>query len=132
MRINQPTTTPNFQAKFIHSESLEKIAKFSVKYNMFDKLYRMKNNIGRAHLKTRLRVDAGITSDGYAQVTFTRYYPKYRTFIARTMNDFRVVKTITYISDKKDNPIWYAMNKIIEMGQNAPYNDLFKEIVVKK
>lgn len=132
MRINQPTTNLNFQAKFLHSKSLESIAKFSVRCNMFGKLSRMKNNIDKAHLKTRLLVDAGRTSDGYAQVTFTRFYPKYKTFIAKTMNDLRVVKSITYISDKKDNPIWFAMNKIIEMGQKAPYNELFKEIVAKK
>ncbi len=132
MQINQSTNTPNFQAKFFYSKSLDNVAKFAVRHNAFGKLDRMQKHISQVHLKTRLRLDISMTEQGFPQVTFTRYYPKFDTSIARYKDDYKKIKSVTYTSDKKDNPLWFAMNKIIEMGRNVPNNDIFKEVVMKK
>ena len=99
MQINQSTNTPNFQAKFFRTKSLENVALYAVKHNAFGKLDRMQ---------------------------------KHDTLIARCKNDYKKIKSVTYTSEKKDNPLWFAMNKIIEMGKNVPNNDIFKEVIMRR
>ena len=130
MQINQPTTTPNFQAKFFHTKSLENVALYAVKHNAFGKLNRMQRHISTVHLKTRIRVDIKITEQGFPQVIFTRFYPKHNTLIPKQKSDYKKIKSVTYTSEKKDNPLWFAMNKIIEMGKDVPNSDIFKEVIM--
>ncbi len=132
MKINQSTATPNFEAKFFHSKSLEDIANFAVRTNAFGKLNRMQSHISKKYLKIRIKVDVNVTEQGLAQVTFSRYYPKRDAFVPKSLNDYRKANVVTYTSTKPVNPLWFAMNKIIEMGDNATNNDIFKEVVVKK
>ena len=132
MQINQSTNTPNFQAKFFRTKSLENVALYAVKHNAFGKLDRMQKHISSVHLKTRVRVDIKITEEGFPQVIFTRSHPKHDTLIARCKNDYKKIKSVTYTSEKKDNPLWFAMNKIIEMGKNVPNNDIFKEVIMRR
>lgn len=132
MNINQSTQSPNFQAKFFYSKSLENVARFAVRANAFEKLNRMQRHISSKHLKTRLRVDINMTEAGLPQVTFTRFYPKYNIGIPKQMSDYKQVKKVTYTSEKANNPLWFAMQKIIEMGSKSLTNDVFNEVVLKK
>lgn len=132
MNINQSTQSPNFQAKFLHSESMVNIAEFAVKYNTFDKLNRMRKKISSHNLVARLKVDVNVSQEGYPSVTFTKLYPKRGIFFPKSLDDYKVIKTVTYKSEHRDNPFWYAMNKIIEMGKHAPHNNIFQEVMVKK
>ena len=132
MNINQSIQSPNFQAKFLHSESMVNIAEFAVKYNTFDKLNRMRKKISSHNLVARLKVDVNVSQEGYPSVTFTKLYPKRGIFFPKFLDDYKVMKTVTYKSEHKDNPFWYAMNKIIEMGKHAPHNNIFQEVMVKK
>lgn len=132
MNISQSASSPNFQAKFLYSESLENVAKFAVKHNAFGKLNRMQKHISRLHLKTRLKLDVSVTEQGFPQAIFTRYYPKYHVRVPRTMEDYYVSKKITYTSETKEHPFWFAMQKIIEMGKFAAHNERFIEVVVSK
>lgn len=132
MNINQSTQSPTFQAKFFYSKSLENVANFAVRTNAFGKLNRMQRNVSRKHLKTRLRVDINMTEAGLPQVTFTRFYPKHDVGIPKQISDYKQVKQVTYTSEKADNPLWFAMQKIIEMGSKALTNDVFNEVVLKK
>lgn len=133
MQINQPTYTPNFQARFIYSESLNNIAKFAVENHVFGKLKRMQANISRAHLKTRLQVDIGKNNENIPTVTFTRLYPRFNVRYPQKFDDYTIVKRTTYEAEHQNiNPLWFAMQKIIEMGKFAPNNEIFQEVVIKK
>ena len=62
MLINNTNTrnfTPNFKAKFLHSESLKLVADYAVAHGKFNKLNAARKNIDNAYLQTRLRVDIG-------------------------------------------------------------------------
>ncbi len=132
MQINQSTNTPNFQAKFFYSKSLENVALYAVRHNAFGKLDRMQRHISSLHLKTRIKVDIKMTDEGFPQVIFTRFYPKHNTLVAIQKSDYKKIKQVTYTSDKKVNPLWFAMNKIIEMGRRVPDNNIFREVVMKR
>ena len=133
MQINKNyTKSPSFGAKFLHSESLKQIVKYSIEHNKFEKLNQARKNIDSSFFLTRLRVDAGINEKGLPYVTFTRFEPKKSVNVALSMADFQPTKIRLFQSKKKENFLKFALKKIIKLGNNAPKNNMYKYVVVNK
>ena len=121
---------PSFQAKFLNSKSLRMIAQYAVENDKFKTLNTARKNIDKSCLSTLLRVD--IFKEGArCGITFTRYVPKDNVIVPETMDDYNITKIKTYETTKTSNPIKFGLEKIIKLGNNAPYNNMFKEVVIK-
>lgn len=120
----------NFQAKFLHSESLKMVADYAVEHNKFDKLNQARKNIDSAFLQTKLRMDIRKNKNGNPVVSFTKYSPKKNVDIAYTLDDYELIKTTEFISEKKMNPLKFAFEKIIKLSNNAPHNKMYKHVVI--
>lgn len=130
MNINN-NTSPNFCAKFFNSASLRIVADYAVEKGKFDKLNEARKNIESSHLRTRLRMDFG-EKDGKPFVTFTRYTPKKDVIIPQSMEDYQITKTSLFASTKKGNPIKFAFEQFLKLGNNAPANKRYQNVVVKR
>lgn len=131
MNINNNTTSPNFGAKFFHSESLKNLADYAVEQGKFDKLNKARKSIESSHLRTRLRMDFGETN-GMPFVTFTRFTPKKEVVIPQSMDDYKITKTSLFKSTQKGNPLKFAFKQFLKLGNNAPANKRYQSVVVKK
>lgn len=129
--ITTPKYSPAFQAKYLHSESLKLVADYAVEHGKFDKLNQARKNIDKAALQTRLRFDLG-DKDGKPFVTFTRYKLKPASIIVKTMDDLILDKVTVFQSEKRMNPLKFAFEKLIKIGNDAPKNNMFKNVVIKK
>lgn len=131
MKIQNNPSQQTFQAKFLHSESLKMIAQYAVDHGKFDKLNTARKNIDKAYLTTRLRVDI-YKENGKCGVSFSRFVPKKNVLIAENKDDFVLSKVTTYETNKESNPLKFALRKIIKLNNNAPHNNMYKDVVVKK
>ena len=122
----------NFKAKFLNSASLKLVADYAVEHGKFDKLNQARKNIDSAYLQTRIRVDIGETKKGFPLVSFTRFSPKSNVAVAKTFDDYKQSKVTIFESSKNANPLKFALEKIIKMGNNAPHNNMYKKVVVDK
>ena len=130
MNIINSVNTPSFGAKFLYSKSLNDLAKNAVSMGIYDDLYRAKNNIDQAYLRTRIKLDIGMTTDGYPCAIFTTYEPKPRLAEHKCEDDYKISVPKVYVSDKKGESMYkFALRKLVEMGNNAPNNKMFKEVV---
>lgn len=130
MKINR-TSNINFQAKFLKSDSLEQVVNYAIERGKFDKLNTARKNIDNTHFSTRLMVDVG-DDEGRPFVSFTRYNLKPNAPLNYTMEDFRQEKTTVFKSSVKMNPLKFALEKIIKMGNDAPHNNIYKKVVKDK
>ena len=48
------------------------------------------------------------------------------------MDDLKLEKKVIYKSDKKVNILKFALEKLIKLGNSAPDNNMYKNIVIKK
>ena len=124
------SSQPAFQAKFLNSQSLKLIAEYAVEKGEFKKLNTARKNIDRSNLTTRLRVDIFKEQDKCG-ITFTRYVPKDNVLVPKTMDDYIITKVKTYETTNTSNPLEFGLQKIIKLGNNAPHNNMFKEVVIK-
>ncbi len=130
MKINR-TSNINFQAKFLKSDSLQQVVNYAIERGKFDKLNTARKNIDNTHFSTRLMVDVG-DDEGRPFVSFTRYNLKPNAPLNYTMEDFRQEKTTVFKSSVKMNPLKFALEKIIKMGNDAPHNNIYKKVVKDK
>ena len=130
MKINR-TSNVNFQAKFLKSDSLQQVVNYAIERGKFDKLNTARKNIDNTHFSTRLMVDVG-DDEGRPFVSFTRYNLKPNAPLNYTMEDFRQGKTTVFKSSVKMNPLKFALEKIIKMGNDAPHNNIYKKVVKDK
>ena len=130
--IHHPAYHTSFQAKFLHSESLKMVADYAVEHNKFDKLNQARKNIDASYLQTRLKMDISEKENGNYIVSFTKYCPKKNINIAYSLDDYEIVKTTEFTSEKKINPLKFALDKIIKLGNNAPHNKMYKKVVISK
>jgi hypothetical protein len=130
MQISNNYNSPNFGAKFFHSESLKMIAEHATKTGKFEKLNQARKNIDNAYLTTRLRVDVARTEGGYPVLMISKYKPKNGITVPKTIDDYKLIKVSEYESFSKGNPLVFALRKLIKLGNNAPNNNLYKEVVI--
>ena len=125
------TINPNFQAKFLHSESLKLVADYAVEKGKFDKLNQARKNIDTSNLTSRLRFDIGEVN-GRPFVTFARYDLKPNVVVPQSLDDYKAPKFYLYESCKKCDMLKFAYERIIKMGNNVPNNRLFRQVVLGK
>lgn len=130
--FNTPQYTPNFQAKFLHSKSLEQVAQYAVEHGKFDKLNQARKNIESAHLPKRLILDIDKNKEGNTVIRFTRLTPRKSVLIPTKMEDYSIKKVKEYICYNKTNPLKVALEKIIKLGNDVPNNKMYKDVVVLK
>ena len=124
--------TPSFKAKFVRSESLTQVVEYAVEKGKFAKINQARKNIDTACLKTRLRVDIGVNDKGFPFVTFARLVAKPNVVVPQYTSDYKIEKIVEYVSEKKIDPCKFAFEKIVKMGNNAPKNKMYQNVVVKK
>lgn len=130
MKIEKRCYTPNFNAKFIYSDDLKKIADYAVEHGKFEKLNQARKNIDSAYLRKKLYINIGRSENGRPFINFTVFEPKKFVTVPAVNDDFVKVKTIQYVSDKKENPVIYAFKRIIKLGNNAPHNKMYQNLIV--
>lgn len=131
MNINN-NLSPNFGAKFTNSASLKLVADYAVEHGKFSKLNEARKNIDRANLQTRLRMDIAINDKDCPVVTFSRFLPKKNVTVAYNLNDYFLAESVSYESCKKMNPLKFALERIIKMGQNNAHNNMYERVVLGK
>jgi hypothetical protein len=134
MRISNNYTNynkPSFGAKFFHSESLKNLVEYSVEHGKFDRINQARKSIDNAYLTTRLRMDISTNDSNNPIVIFTRYKLKNDVIVPTSMDDYKVDKTIEFVSAGTENPLKYALNKLIKLGNGAPNNNMYKDVVIK-
>lgn len=124
---NKPSVS--FQAKFLHSESLKQLADYAVEHNKFEKLNQARKNIDNSFLTTRLRLDISKSQDGFPVVSFTRFQPKKTASTPYELEDYVQTKTVKFEASRKMNPLKFALEKFIKLGNKAPHNNMYKNIV---
>ena len=120
-----------FGAKYLNSDSLKQVVEYAVERNKFDKLNSARKNIDKACFRTRLKVDIG-ENEGKPFISFSRYNPKSTVIVPKTSDDMVLEKVSVYKSDKKMNMLKFALEKLIKLGNNAPHNNMYKNVVIKK
>lgn len=53
-------------------------------------------------------------------------------FFFTDFETYRKVKTVKFVSEKKMNPLKFAYEKIIKLGNDAPNNNMYKNVVLLK
>ena len=127
---NNNFNQPAFQAKFLNSQSLKMIADYAVEKGKFQELNTARKNIDKCRFSTYLRVDI-FKKENKCGISFTRYVPKDNVIIPKYMDDYIITKVKTYETTKTSNPLKFGLEKIIKLGNNAPHNNMFKEVVIK-
>ena len=117
----------NFEAKFLKSESLKNVADYALEKGKFDKLNNARCNIDKAALTKRIKMDI-IDKDGYPTVIFTKYEPRARS-LGLSIDEYIPTKQIQRTSTKKMNPLKYALELIIKLGNNAPNNKMYRNLI---
>ena len=130
MNINNNSNV-NFQAKFVKSDSLYDVVNYAIEKGKFDKLNQARKNIDNAYLTTKLKVDI-FYSNKFPTLSITKYEPKHHSsgFFAE---DYIPTNRVEFVCQKpKANPLAYALKILIKMGNNAPNNHIFKDVVTVK
>ena len=131
MQIQSSSSQIGFRARFLHSESLQKVAEYAVEHGKFDKLNRSRLDISKHYIDRRLMFDLGTDEKGFPYAVFTRYVPKYSR-IPQTIDDYKNPLKFVYKSGKKTNPLKYGLQLLIKLGNNAPHNKMYKNVIAGK
>lgn len=127
----QQTNTINFNAKLIHNNSYEEVMKYALEHNKLTKFTTTLENIDKIRKNTYIKMDICYTDD-YPTVVFSRYEQGWNKSLQQATDDYVLKKQVDYISDKKGNPLKYALRKLIKLGNNAPNNKMFQDVVITK
>jgi len=129
---NNIQSNVNFKAKYFYTEDLYNVVKYAVEKGKFDRLNEARKRTDAAYLVKRLKLNLDATADGRPVVTFTRMIPRKGACVPYKPEDYVVEKTVSYESLKKTNPLKFALEKLIKLGNNAPDNKMFKNVVINK
>ena len=121
----------NFKAKFLYSDSLNKVVGYAVEHNKFDKLNEARKRINMQYERIRIKVEIGTNESGFPFITFYRYKPKDYIIVPNTEKDYIISKPITLTSGKKMVTEKFALKELLRLSNSAPHNKLYQRIVVK-
>lgn len=130
MDIKNYNSNINFQAKFLKSGSLYDIASYAVDHGKFDELNQARKNIDKALLSRRLRVQICYTDDKPTLI-ISRYEP-IKGSVALTTDDYELTAQTEFIANKRMNPLKYGLQILLQLGNNAPHNNIYKKVVIDK
>ncbi len=132
IKNNTTNTSPAFQARFFYSDALKSVVDYAITTNHFEKLNKARKNISASHFNIRLLLDIGESTTGKPCVNITRFVQKENISFPQNSNDYNIVKQITFKSSKKMNPLKFALQTIIKLGNNAPKNKMFQATIIDK
>lgn len=135
MRINNsPIATqnpnPNFKAKFLYNNTLKQISEKAAELGQLENLNQARKNISMQDNNIGLLVDIG-ENNGKPFVSFSKYIPRKKVKSPKTFDDFKLAKTETFEACRHCNPIEFALNKILKLGNDAPNNNMYKKIIME-
>ena len=120
----------SFNARFLYSKDLEQIANYAIEHNRAQRLNQASKNIDSSYVQTKILVNIGETTGGYPTVEFVRYAPRKSVPFPQNENDYNISRPIVFTSGKHVNPLKFALERIIKMGNDVPNNSIFKRVVV--
>lgn len=130
MQINKINNyNPNFNAKFIHTDSLESVVKWAIEHNKFETLNQARKNIDKYYLLYRIKFELFKTVDGKPFAMFTRYIPKKNILFPKYENDYIESQPMIFQCYEKINPLKFGFDKIISLGKNVPNNHMYDRII---
>ena len=121
----------NFGAKLIKNQTYNEVLQYAIKHNKMPKLMTALENIDKIRKDTFIKMDICYTGD-YPSVIFSRYEKGWNKLLQEPTDEYVLKRQVDYISNKKENPVKYAFGRIIKMGNNAPNNKIFQEVIIKK
>lgn len=127
----QPVNNIDFKAKLIRNNSYEDVMQYALEHNKYDKLNQALKNIDNIRKDTFLRMDICYTGD-FPTVVFTRLDRDWDPILQQTRSNYIQKRQVDYISTKKGNPVKFAFEKLIKLGNNAPNNNMYQEVVINK
>lgn len=135
MRINNsPIATQNpdtnFKAKFLYNNTLKQISEKAAELGQLENLNQARKNISMQDNNIGLLVDIG-ENNGKSFVSFSKYIPRKKVKSPKTFDDFKLAKTETFEACRHCNPIEFALNKILKLGNDAPNNNMYKKIIME-
>ena len=120
-----------FNAKIIPNNTYEAVLDYAVQHNKAERFFEALKNIDKTRKNTFIQMDVCYTGD-FPTVVFSRYENGWDK-LSQSPTDYLVVKRqVDYISNKKENPLKYAFNRLIKLGNDAPNNKMYQEVVIKK
>ncbi len=131
LRIN--TNAPlTFKAQVINNNTYRAIEKMAKEKGLMPKLNMSLNGISKRRRNTLLAIDVCYT-DKFPTVVFTRYEKKWDPIFQEELDEYVVKKQTDYISSKEnENPISFALKRLIKLGNNNGDNKMFEEVVIAK
>ncbi len=130
MQIQNTNYSTNFRAKFLNSQSLRAFAEYAVENGKFERLNQARKNIDKAYLTRKLDFELYTTMDGYPYAIFTRYTPKKNVLFPKNREDYEMSEPFIFNSSKKCNPLKFGFELIKKLGNSAPKNNMYKEVVI--
>ncbi len=127
----QPNNNLSFNAKIIHNQSYEEVVKYALEHNKMTRLISTLNNIDKIRKDTFLEMNICYTGD-YPSIVFSRYERGWNKVLQEATDDYVLKRQVDYISTKKENPVKYALSRLIKLGNDAPNNKMYQEVVIKK
>jgi hypothetical protein len=127
----QPNNNLSFNAKIIHNQSYEEVVKYALEHNKMTRLISTLNNIDKIRKDTFLEMNICYTGD-YPSIVFSRYERGWNKVLQEETDDYVLKRQVDYISTKKENPVKYALSRLIKLGNDAPNNKMYQEVVIKK
>ena len=125
MQIN---STPSFKAKFLYSDSLDRVVKYAVENGRFEKLNNARKNIEAQDPFTKLILTCGFNKEKQQSfLKVVRFKPKYKYIDGKVIKEYMIKITKRYYNEQ--DPLKLAYNKIIKMSHNAPNNKLYEEMI---
>ena len=136
MRIyNSPVTTQapnntNFKAKILYNTTLKQISEHAAETGQLEKLNNARKNIAAHHPNIGLLVNIG-EDNGKTFVEFSKYIPRKKVKSPKTFEDFKLAKTEIFDAGRHQDPIKFALSKILKLGSDAPNNKMYQKVIVE-
>lgn len=129
-RINQ--TPYSFNAEMLDTQTMKEITKMAKEKNLLPKLQVSLHNISRRRRNTLLGIDVCYT-DKFPTVVFSRYEKKWDPVFKEELDEYVLKKQTDYISSKaNEDPISFALKRLIKLGNNNASNNMFDEVVIAR
>lgn len=131
MQIQNNYYNPTFQAKFIKNDTLKAVRKYAQQLHKEDKLDDALNNINKIRKETLLEIDTCYTND-VPTIVFSRYERQRNPQTGLYTGDYALRSQTDYENTNKKNMniIKFAFKKLIKLGNDAPDNNMFQQVVI--
>jgi len=127
----QPINNINFNAKIVNNESYNDVMKYALEHNKLTRFTKTLENIDKIRKDTYIKMDICYTGD-YPTVVFSRYEKGWNKVLQEPTDYYVLKRQVDYISTKRENPVKFALGKLIKLGNDAPNNKMFQEVVITK